>query len=409
MADTLVKVEGVSKKFCKETKRYMRYAITDIGRNMLGLSANTENLRKGEFWSVDNISFELKRGESLGLIGPNGAGKSTLLKILNGIISPDKGRVEIKGKVGALLELGAGFHPMLTGRENIYINGSILGFTKKELDRRFDEIVEFSELGEFIDTPVKHYSSGMYVRLGFAIAAQMEPDVLLIDEVLAVGDIGFKAKCFNTISRILKNAAVIFVSHAMPQVARICTDICVMNNGKIQYIGNDLSEGIKKYYSFFKIPKGTIEGSGQASLHSIELESMGKKNVYEINYLDDLSVHLYITVNPEVKYVTITISLSNQDLQTVAQSTSLYDKGIIENNGEPLHITARFPAINFNPGIYLISVNILDETKITVLTQHRNIKEFMIIGKFAGSAPVQLCGEWEIEKELTSGSFDIIR
>src|SRR3990172_12206671 len=216
MSDVLIKVEGVSKKFSKSLKRSMLYGIQDISRSMLGLAPKTDELRPGEFWSVDNVSFEVRRGECLGVIGPNGAGKSTLLKMLNGIISPDKGRIEIKGRVGALIEVTAGFHPMLTGRENIYIAGSIHGLSKKEIDRKFDDIVAFSELGDFIDTPVKHYSSGMNVRLGFAIAAQMRPDVLLIDEVLAVGDIGFSTKCLNAIGEIIENSAVIFVSHSVP-------------------------------------------------------------------------------------------------------------------------------------------------------------------------------------------------
>ncbi len=266
MSDVLIKAEGVSKKFCKSLKRSMLYGVQDIARSMVAMSSKTDELRSGEFWAVDNLSFELKRGECLGLIGPNGSGKSTLLKILNGIISPDKGRVEIRGRVGALIEIGAGFHPMLTGRENIYINGSILGFSKKEIDQKFDEIVEFAELGDFIDTPVKHYSSGMYVRLGFAVAAQMEPDVFLIDEVLAVGDVGFRAKCFNVIDKMSKKAAVIFVSHAMPQVARICSGIIVIKGGKPAYQGKHVEEGVNYYYEQFERLKCSISGSGKASI-----------------------------------------------------------------------------------------------------------------------------------------------
>src|SRR5690606_6950020 len=205
------------------------------------------SLRKQEFWAVKGVNFTLKRGECLGLVGHNGAGKSTLLKMLSGLIKPDDGVISIKGRVGALIELGAGFNPVLTGRENVYVNGQILGFGRKDIDQKFDAIVEFAEIEEFIDMPVRNYSSGMKVRLGFAVAAQMEPDVLIIDEVLAVGDVGFRAKCLNTINEISRQAAVIFVSHTMPQVARISTKGLLMHKGQTQYYGNDIAKLIELY------------------------------------------------------------------------------------------------------------------------------------------------------------------
>lgn len=215
----------------------MLYGLHDIAKNIIGVTVKSNNLRPAEFWSVNNVSFDMRRRECLGLIGPNGAGKSTLLKILNGIISPDKGRVEIRGRVGALIEIGTGFHPMLTGRENIYISGSVLGFSKREIDKKFEDIVDFSELGDFIDTPVKFYSSGMYVRLGFAIAAQMEPDVMLIDEVLAVGDFSFKQKCSEKINEIRKNASVLLVSHNMRDVMMLCSRAIVLDGGRVAFYG----------------------------------------------------------------------------------------------------------------------------------------------------------------------------
>ena len=181
-----IKVENISKKYCKSLKRSMLYGVKDIARNTIGLSSHSDKLRKGEFWALDNVSFEAKKGETFGIIGPNGSGKTTLLKLLNGIFWPDKGKISVKGNVGALIEVGAGFHPLLTGRENIYINAAILGMTKEETDKKFDVIVEFADIGDFLDVPVKHYSSGMFVRLGFAVAVHCEPDILLVDEVFAV-------------------------------------------------------------------------------------------------------------------------------------------------------------------------------------------------------------------------------
>ena len=219
--DILVKVEGLSKKFCKDLKTSLWYGIQDLIANVRG-NKNERQLRDKEFWAVKDVSFELKRGECLGLIGHNGAGKSTLLKILNGLIKPDAGKVTIKGRVGALIELGAGFNPILTGRENIYNNGAVLGFSRAEVDAKLEDIIEFAELREFIDMPVQHYSSGMKVRLGFAVASQMEPDVLIIDEVLAVGDVSFRAKCYERISELMKDCCIILVTHSMPQVSKIC-------------------------------------------------------------------------------------------------------------------------------------------------------------------------------------------
>lgn len=217
--EILIKAEHVSKKFCKDLNLGLWYGLQDLGASVFG-SDQPRELRKKEFWAVDDISFEVKRGECLGLLGHNGAGKSTLLKVLTGLIAPDRGRVEMHGRVNALIELTAGFNPILTGRENIFNNGAVLGLTEKEIRAKFDEIVAFSELEEFIDTPVQYYSSGMKVRLGFSVAAHTEPDVLILDEVLAVGDAGFQIKSYNKMKEVMKNSAVIFVSHSMPQITR---------------------------------------------------------------------------------------------------------------------------------------------------------------------------------------------
>lgn len=397
MSDVLLRVEGVSKKFCKTLKRSMLYGMKDITESMLGMAPETDRLRPGEFWSIDDVSFEVRRGECLGLIGPNGAGKSTLLKLLNGIISPDRGRIEINGRVGALIEVTAGFHPMLTGRENIYISGSILGLSKKEIDRKFKEIVEFAELGDFIDTPVKHYSSGMNVRLGFAIAVQLKPDVLLIDEVLAVGDAGFRIKCINAIAKITKSAAVIFVSHSIPDIARISNSICTLDSGKAIYLGNNVPTGIEYYYNCFDVNKEMIAGNGQAKIHKIEFESNGKRDINKINYMDGLLIHLFFTIDTAIKYPTINLSFENIGAQLVAQCNSINNKVRFYNKGEILHITIKLDKVNFNPGIYIVTAWVLDETRSTVLLQYSSPKELEISGEFIGYAPVQLIGEWHVK------------
>ena len=250
--DPLVRVEGVSKIFCRSLKRSLRYGLLDSLGDILPVKKRKydENgepiLRKEEFWAVKDVSFELRRGECLGLIGPNGAGKTTLLKMLNGLIKPEKGRIEMHGRVGGLIALGAGFNPILTGRENIYVNGSILGLSKKEIEDKLDEIIDFSGIREFIDSPVQSYSSGMSVRLGFAIASSLNPDVLLLDEVLAVGDFAFRQKCLERIGSLMRKAAVVFVSHQAHEVRGLCNHALYLSRGRCAYFGQ-VSTAFERY------------------------------------------------------------------------------------------------------------------------------------------------------------------
>lgn len=252
-SDILVRVEGVSKKFCRSLKKSLWYGVHDVASELLPVNRRSKNeirksdsLRPEEFWAVRDVSFELRRGECLGLVGRNGAGKTTLLKMLNGLIKPDTGRIEMRGHVGAIIALGAGFNPILTGRENIYIAGSLRGMAKKQIDAKLEEIIDFAELGEFIDSPVQSYSSGMNVRLGFAVAASLEPDVLLLDEVLAVGDAAFRNKCYSRVGDLLGKTAVILVTHNMGHIARICDSALVLKKGEILFHGQ-ASEGISLY------------------------------------------------------------------------------------------------------------------------------------------------------------------
>jgi len=204
---------------------------------------------KGEFWALRDVSFDVGEGETLGIIGGNGAGKSTLLKILSRITKPTKGSAEIRGRVGSLLEVGTGFHNELTGRENIYLNGAVLGMRRAEIERKFDEIVAFSEIEEFLDTPVKHYSSGMYMRLAFSVAAHLEPEILIVDEVLAVGDVNFQKKCLGKMRDVGRSGrTVLFVSHDMAAVSRICDRAIVLSHGRVAAEG-PAGEAIREYLS----------------------------------------------------------------------------------------------------------------------------------------------------------------
>ncbi len=232
MSDTLISVESVGKKFCRSLKRSLWYGLRDLGSELSGRANGDRQLRKDEFWAVDRISFELRRGETLGLIGHNGAGKTTLLRMISGLIKPDAGRIELNGRLQALIALGAGFNPLLTGRENVYVNASILGVRKREIDRLFDRIVEFAGVADAIDMPVQSYSSGMVVRLGFAIAAHLEPDILLVDEVLSVGDLAFRTKCQVRIQEMKqKGVAIVLVSHNLHTISHVCTRALTLTRG----------------------------------------------------------------------------------------------------------------------------------------------------------------------------------
>ena len=225
----VIKFSNVSKKFKRGRKLLLKEALVDIFKPGV-----TE-----EFWALKNISFQVPRGETLGIIGPNGSGKSTILKLIAGVMVPNGGSIDVNGEIAPLIEIGAGFHPELTGRENIYLNGSILGLKKEEINNRFDEIVSFAELAEFIDTPVKHYSSGMYVRLGFSIAINTKPDILLVDEILSVGDESFRKRCMMRMKDFQKGGTtIVFVSHNLDTVRSFCSRVIHIEQGNIESIGD---------------------------------------------------------------------------------------------------------------------------------------------------------------------------
>lgn len=244
MNDIAIRVSGVSKRYrIGETVGYKTLRDTIAAAVKLPFSQRRQvqetRAPHSEFlWALKDVTFEVRKGEVVGLIGRNGAGKSTMLKILTRITTPTRGTVEMYGRTGALLEVGTGFHPELTGGENIYLNGAVLGMSRVEIARKFDEIVEFSGVRKFLDTPVKHYSSGMYVRLAFAIAAHLEPDILIVDEVLAVGDAEFQKKCLGKMSEVAgQGRTVIFVSHAMESVRRLCTRAILFKDGQAEMDG----------------------------------------------------------------------------------------------------------------------------------------------------------------------------
>lgn len=252
MNSTGIEFDGIWKKFARGEKfDSLRDLIPSLTNGMFS-TEHRSKLQKKEFWALKDVNFKVGPGESLGIIGPNGSGKSTTLKLLSGILRPDLGSLRVRGRLGALIELGAGFHPDLTGRENIYLNGTILGMKKTEIAAKFDEIVAFSELEDFLDTPVKRYSSGMYARLGFSVAAHVDPDVLVVDEVLSVGDYHFQQRCFEKMQEFVrKGTSLIFVSHNMTAISTLCKNAVVLRKGEAVYQGS-VSQAIQAYHSFYE-------------------------------------------------------------------------------------------------------------------------------------------------------------
>ena len=287
MSDTIIRVENLGKKYIighQQEGRARYVALRDVlangaSRLLKSWGKRESNPAREEFWALKDVSFEVKQGEVIGIIGRNGAGKSTLLKVLSRITEPTTGRISIKGRVASLLEVGTGFHPELTGRENIYLNGAILGMSKAEIKKKFDEIVAFAEVEKFLDTPVKRYSSGMYVRLAFAVAAHLEPEILVVDEVLAVGDAAFQKKCLGKMGDVAtkEGRTVLFVSHNMAAVEKLCTQGIVLNQGILKFTGAQ-TEAITHYLTTFSEAKTALKerndhrGSGEIIITNIEIK-----------------------------------------------------------------------------------------------------------------------------------------
>ncbi len=357
MSDTLIKVENVSKKFCRSLKKSLWYGVKDMGSEFFGSSNSHNELRDGEFWANKDISFEVKRGETIGLIGHNGAGKTTLLRILNGLIKPDKGRIEIRGRMQALIALGAGFNPILSGRENIYVNAAVLGIPKAQVDRKFDEIVAFSGIEEFIDAPVQSYSSGMAVRLGFAVAANMEPDILMIDEVLAVGDEGFQSKCLNKIGELKNNGtAIVLVSHNMHTMTVFSTSVILLDKGNAALFSN-VYEGVNLYRKQFQSPFDDIQaicsGNDYVKFYDVSVKERKLKPG------DDISVSLKYESSKDYKNIEVDMTIyAENDVGQYFQATNqVYGHKLDINQGAgELDVTLHNVQINNSGALMGLSI-----------------------------------------------------
>ena len=382
--------KNVSKKFCPTLKRSMLYGLHDVARNMVGFRTNSEKLREGEFWALDDVSFEVAAGESFGIIGQNGSGKSTLLKLLNGIMMPDRGHITIRGRTAALIELGAGFHPMLSGRENIYINGAILGMTHREIEDKFDEIVNFADIGDFLDAPVKFYSSGMFARLGFAVAVHVNPDVLLVDEVLAVGDADFRSKSYECMLTFKEQGSTVFlVSHDMMSIQAVCDRALWLDQGKVVMLGTP-DDVIPRYYKH-QDQRGLTRGTRRLSLEgetqeltvtSVETLDANGQTVEQFQYGQPFTVRLNFKTAGIVNEPYIIVAIRSPD------SGNLFGLNMATDGGYPSQLRGqgwldiRFETLPLYPGLYSVGVQIRKNPGVNYFST-RVMAHFMVVSDAA--------------------------
>ncbi len=390
-SDVVIKVEGLHKKFCRNLRRSMFYGSLDVARDMFGISRDRGKLRKDEFFALENINFELKKGEALGIIGQNGSGKTTLLRIINGIFPPDKGKVQVRGRMGALIAVGAGFHPHMTGRENIFLNGTILGMSKKEINEKFQEIIDFADIGEFIDAPVSTYSSGMTVRLGFSIAIHSNPEILLADEVLAVGDLSFALKCYREIAKYRDNGgSIILVSHGMQLIRNVCNQILWIDKGKKKYHG-DTASGCDLYESFMMqkdVEENDFSGSkinNDENVHisGIEFIDVNDKTTKCLSTNDFLRVRIHYSTKRVVRKPIFTFSIVNPENIALIANYSVFDLPIFPDDifGDG-YVDFIIESLALKPGSYNCTVTFAEVRLENVLDWHE--KSYPLVIKSNG-------------------------
>src|SRR5215213_1916016 len=377
MQDLAIRCENLSKQYrigSPDSYKTLRDAISNTALAAFRRSKNNSQNGHGHIWALQDVTFEIQRGEVVGIIGLNGAGKSTLLKILSRITGPTRGRADIYGRVGSLLEVGTGFHPELTGRENIYLNGAILGMRKVEIDRKFDEIVGFAEVEKFLDTPVKRYSSGMYVRLAFGVAAHLETEVLLVDEVLAVGDAQFQKKCFEKIRDIgTQGRTILFVSHNMSAVRSICKHALIIEKGRVVAQG-EIDETVDRYLSQINSTHDLSEAieTNTFSVTSVEVTSASGP---VIQTFDPVQVKVRFTPRADIKDPGLYVSILTMDSRRL---TGLDLKDFITTAplpaGEVAELGFTIESLPLLPGTYQVEIHLKDMAKRLIEIVPRTFK-----------------------------------
>lgn len=391
---TVLEVRHVWKKYCRQLRRALRYGVADIGRQLWPLGSKAPpsgppRLRPGEFFSVRDASFELHEGECLGVIGPNGAGKSTMLKLINGLIRPDAGSIRIRGRTGALIELGTGFNPVLSGRENVFVNAAVLGLTRRQTQQKFDAIVDFAGLSDVINDPIRTYSSGMKVRLGFAIAAHLDPDLLILDEVLAVGDVGFRLKCFRYLNELpARGTSVLIVTHAVSMLPRVCSRTVVFDRGQIVYDG-DVQQAIAVYEQCLSLPvhSGADEAAasertteGSARIRKVTVESLSGRPVHALSTGDGLRMRIEVQCDEPVPRAKFVVALYSPKSETICSVSSELQQLRPDLPPGVHSVELVFPALPLLVGGYRFNVSLFGADLLDFRDRVTGVGAFQVTG-----------------------------
>jgi len=416
MSNMRVVFEHVWKKFRKgETYGLLRDSIPALMKRLLCANQDNNHLQHKEFWTLKDVSFSLRSGEALGIIGPNGAGKSTTLKLLSRILQPNRGRIHVRGRAGALIEVGAGFHPELTGRENVYLNAAIMGMTRQETDDKFQHIISFSELEDFVDTPVKRYSTGMYARLGFSVAAYLEPDILLVDEVLSVGDISFQTKCIDKIRQLqANNTTIVFVSHNMEAVLDLCQKTILLDHGEVvaegqpRHVIKEYRERSRRRLTSSSTADTTIQHT-PISISSVAFLNHEGIEDGPFRIGDNILIRIDLEAHQPIRKPVIGVAFFNDTGICIYGHNSKVDQWDPGNVCGPLRVEIKYDRVQLFPGYYFVTVGLFDTTGITPYDYRDKAYGFSIQGTDMGHLGlVHLPHVWiEPERsELTSPPFD---
>lgn len=412
MTKSVIKVQDLAKRYRLGLKEKQAETLTGQVVNLI--KSPWENLKRlnkmskfgledeSVFWALKDINFEVKEGEVLGIIGKNGAGKSTLLKVLSGITDPTSGRIEIHGRVASLLEVGTGFHPELSGRENIYMNGTILGMTRREIDSKLDEIIDFSGVEKFIDTPVKFYSSGMKVRLGFSVAAHLEPEILIIDEVLAVGDYEFQKKCLGKMEDVAgQGRTVLFVSHNLQAVSTLTNKSLILKNGSSIFHG-DTEEGLSIYLKEGRLVDSRYVSSDGLGILSVFLKTSEPNMTHKFG--EDMNIEIAVNLDNKVHSPAISYQICDEYENAIIHELFLASEMNYDPNEKQLVILSTIKKLKLYPGSYSLKIHFADNFTKTKIDTVSNICNFKVevMGKLRdyywqpGAAKYVVDGEWNV-------------